>query len=211
MADTETGTRTTTEATILTVDIVVGGKKMMLRNAKFPDHCTTEQVIALLVRHVGMTLVDEADAQRITYSLVKDKTGVALRRDATLRESGVRDGDVLHLFSARPVETPQEMPALPFAPKPDDSEVRVHLTVMDSPKPHPTRLPLDTPVGDLLRQLIKEHKVLERDRFSRSGNFRLSNEGTARLLASDRTLRQEGVMHEDHIKLLKDEAPGAEP
>lgn len=195
---------------LLVVNIRVPGG-MVMKNTKIEADYKTEEVIGQIIDHAGFSSINDADLKPITYSLINLKNGYTLREGESLREAGVQDGDTLQLFSSVPVPVPSDVPALPFAPKPDEKEVKVNLKVPDSSKAVYGRLPLDVKVADLINQIVKEHKVAKRDKFGERGKLELSSTGKAGILDPRQTLREAGVMHEDTLELLETATAGGRP
>jgi hypothetical protein len=206
----ETEVKTDSPSGVLSVDVEMPGG-VLLKDTAIPLNFKTEQAIAGLVSHMQLPFVDEATAKPIQYSLMSVDGNFTLREGEFFRDTPVKNGDRLKLFTTKHVASPTGSNALPFVPGPEEKDVNVYLAVLDFLKIDYRALPLDVPVSDLIRQIIRDHKVSERDRFGDRGRFKLSSKGAARVLLHGETLRQAGIMHEDRLTLQKDETPGALP
>jgi uncharacterized ubiquitin-like protein YukD len=195
---------------LLTVNIQIPGG-MVWNNTKIEADFKTEEIIGQIINRAGFLSINDADLKPITYSLINLKNGYTLREGESLREAGVRSGDTLGLFSSVPVAAPTGIPSLPFVPKPDEKEVKVYLKVLDSPKAVSCHLPLDVKVEDLIARIVKEHKVSKRDKFGERGKLELASVAKAVILATNQTLREAGVMHEDTLELLETATAGGRP
>jgi uncharacterized ubiquitin-like protein YukD len=206
----ETEVKTESPNSVLNVDVEMPGG-VLLKDTAIPLNFKTEQAIAGLVSHMQLPFVDEATAKRIQYSLMNVTGNFTLREGEFFRDAKVKNGDRLKLFTTKQVAPPPGVNALPFAPGEQEKEVNVYLAVLDFLKIDYRALPLDVPVSELIRQIINDYKVPEKDRFGDRGRFKLSSKGAARVLLHGETLRQAGIMHEDRLTLQKDETPGARP
>lgn len=207
MADTDVVVGT--QDGVLNVDVEMPGG-ILLKDTAIPENFKTEEAIAGLVSHMQLPFVDETTAKPIQYSLISVNGNFTLREGESFRNANVKNGDRLKLFSTKSVAPPPGMHTLPFAPAADEKEVNVYLAVLDFLKIDYRPLPLDATVSEIIRQIIHDYKVPEKDRFGEKGRFRLSSKGAARVLLHGETLRQAGIMHEDRLTLQKDETPGAQ-
>jgi uncharacterized ubiquitin-like protein YukD len=206
MADTDVGVEV--PSGVLNVNVEMPGD-ILLENTAIPEHFKTEEAIAGLVSHLQLPFVDETTAKLIQYTLMSVDGNFTLRHGESLRDAKIKNGDRLKLFTTKAVSPPPGLNSLPFAPGANEKEVNVYLAVLDFLKIDYKPLPLDSTVAEIIRQIIKDYKVAEKDRFGQTGRYKLSSKGAARVLLHAETLRQAGIMHEDRLTLQKDEIPGA--
>lgn len=91
---------------------------------------------------------------------------------------------------------------------PNTSEINVVLSVMDLNRHETVSLPVNRPVGDLIRQIVANYNLESRDKLNQIIKYKLQSKALGRFLDERMTLLEAQIPPLDRLTLHRDEIAG---
>jgi len=209
----------------------------ILEDSELPVYFSVEQAIDELIDELNLPRLNES-SQRITYILRSKKLRRTLTNNETVYSAQIPNGDTLEIIpfdntlpsysqdngfsqssedsfnnnsnfhSGNNVGSP-ELP--PTVPGPNTSEINVMLSVLDLNRHETVSLPINRPVGELVRLIVRNYNLPELEGFGGAQQpiiYNLQSKAMGRFLDKQKTLMQEQIPPLDRLTLHKKETPG---
>lgn len=217
---------------IVIVDIITPQNEI-LEDSQMPTDYNLQTALDELIDQLELPRLDES-ANKIVYSLYSKSLGITIDLHNTIQTAGIRNGDTLELRIVR--ETPAsngsdenpggndpkgngfnqeranyERPNVEqreLLPTVDMTKLNVVLSVIDLNRAETIPLSTMIPVGELIRQIIRNYDLPDRDNLNQLIKYKLQSKALGRFLDERATLFEAGIPALDRLTLHRDEIAG---